>query len=88
MQAGETIVLCTASVNEKVPAWMEGKGRGWVTAEYSMLPGSTSPRKSRERARPDGRTTEIQRLIGRSMRAITDLSALGKRSVTLDCDVL
>jgi ribonuclease PH len=87
-QAGETTVLCTASVENKVPAWMEGKGKGWVTAEYNMLPGSTSPRKQRERAKVDGRTTEIQRLIGRSLRAIVDLDALGERSISIDCDVL
>ncbi|MCA9264193.1 MAG: ribonuclease PH [Planctomycetales bacterium] len=86
--AGETVVLCTASVEEKVPAWMEGRGKGWVTAEYSMLPGSTAPRKQRDRGKVDGRTTEIQRLIGRSMRAIMDLEALGERSITVDCDVL
>ena len=89
IQAGGTTVLCTASVEEKVPDWMKGKGRGWVTAEYNMLPGSTSPRKRRDRdGKTDGRTTEIQRLIGRSLRAIIDLDALGERSVTVDCDVL
>lgn len=89
IQAGRTTVLCTASVSDKVPAWMAGQGRGWMTAEYSMLPGSTSPRKERERgAKIDGRTTEIQRLIGRSMRAVADLDALGERTITLDCDVL
>lgn len=87
-QAGGTTVLCTASVEDKVPAWMVGKGKGWITAEYNMLPGSTSPRKPRERAKVDGRTTEIQRLIGRSLRAIVDLTALGERSITVDCDVL
>jgi ribonuclease PH len=89
IQAGRTTVLCTASVAQQVPAWMAGQGRGWVTAEYGMLPGSTSPRKDRERgARLDGRTTEIQRLVGRSLRAVIDLAALGERTVTLDCDVL
>ena len=88
IEAGETIVLCTASVERNVPPWMEGKGKGWVTAEYSMLPGSTSPRKRRERAKVDGRTTEIQRLIGRSLRAICDLEALGEQQITVDCDVL
>jgi ribonuclease PH len=89
IQAGGTTVLCTASVEAKVPDWMKGKGRGWVTAEYNMLPGSTSPRKRRDRdGKTDGRTTEIQRLIGRSLRAIIDLDALGERSVTVDCDVL
>jgi ribonuclease PH len=89
IQAGRTTVLCTASVDESVPPWMKGKGTGWVTAEYSMLPGSTSPRKQRERGnKVDGRTTEIQRLIGRSLRAVVDLEALGERSITVDCDVL
>ena len=88
-RSGKTIVLCTASVETSVPPWMEGRGKGWVTAEYNMLPGSTSPRKRRERGgKVDGRTTEIQRLIGRSLRAITDLKALGERSITVDCDVL
>ncbi len=89
VQAGSTTVLCTASVESSVPPWMVGKGRGWVTAEYNMLPGSTSPRKARERGgKVDGRTTEIQRLIGRSLRAVVDLEALGERSITIDCDVL
>jgi ribonuclease PH len=88
VRAGRTTVLCTASVELSVPPWLEGRGKGWVTAEYNMLPGSTSPRKPRERAKVDGRTTEIQRLIGRSLRAIIDLEALGERSVTIDCDVL
>lgn len=88
-QAGRTVVLCTASVSDEVPRWMEGQGRGWITAEYNMLPGSTSPRKSRERGgKLGGRTTEIQRLIGRGLRAVADLEALGERSVTVDCDVL
>jgi ribonuclease PH len=88
-QAGGTTVLCTASVEPKVPDWMAGKGRGWLTAEYNMLPGSTSPRKKRERdGKTDGRTTEIQRLIGRSLRAIIDLDAIGERTVAIDCDVL
>jgi ribonuclease PH len=88
-QAGRTTVLCTASVQNSVPEWMKGRGRGWITAEYNMLPNSTSPRKPRERAgKVDGRTTEIQRLIGRSLRSIIDLDALGERSVTVDCDVL
>ena len=87
--AGQTTVLCTASVSDEVPRWMAGEGRGWITAEYSMLPGSTQPRKSRERGgKVDGRTTEIQRLIGRSFRAVADLEALGERLVTVDCDVL
>jgi ribonuclease PH len=89
VQAGGTTVLCTASVDETVPPWLEGKGKGWITAEYNMLPGSTSPRKARERgAKIDGRTTEIQRLIGRSLRAVADLAALGERTITVDCDVL
>ena len=88
-KSGRTIVLCTASVEEKVPPWMVGKGTGWVTAEYNMLPGSTSPRKQRDRSgKVDGRTTEIQRLIGRSLRAIIDLNALGEQMITVDCDVL
>lgn len=88
IQAGRTTVLCTASVEEQVPAWMKGQGRGWVTAEYGMLPGSTSPRKKRDVLKPDGRTTEIQRLIGRSLRAVMDLDALGERTIAIDCDVL
>jgi len=89
IQAGRTSVLCTASVDLGVPAWLAGQGRGWLTAEYSMLPGSTRPRKRRERgANVEGRTSEIQRLIGRSFRAVTDLAALGERTITLDCDVL
>src|SRR5579872_827372 len=90
IRAGETIVLCTASVDETLPPWMrKDETRGWVTAEYNMLPGSTAPRKPRERAgKVDGRTTEIQRLIGRSLRAVVDLDALGPRQVTVDCDVL
>jgi ribonuclease PH len=89
VRAGKTTVLCTASVELSVPPWLVGRGKGWVTAEYNMLPGSTSPRKARERgSKVDGRTTEIQRLIGRSLRAIIDLAALGERSVTVDCDVL
>jgi ribonuclease PH len=88
-QAGGTTVLCTASVQPSVPPWMVGKGRGWITAEYNMLPHSTTPRKPRERSgKIDGRTTEIQRLIGRSLRAVVDLDALGERSITVDCDVL
>ncbi|MBL8825852.1 MAG: ribonuclease PH [Planctomycetaceae bacterium] len=87
-KAGRTTVLCTASVEESVPPWMKGQGRGWVTAEYNMLPSSTSPRKQRERAKVDGRTTEIQRLIGRSLRAIVNLDALGERSIAIDCEVL
>ncbi len=87
-QSGGTTVLCTASVDENVPPWMVDSGKGWITAEYNMLPGSTSPRKQRDRKKVDGRTTEIQRLIGRSLRAVADLEALGPRQVTVDCDVL
>jgi ribonuclease PH len=88
VRSGKTQVLCTASIELGVPPWRTGKGSGWITAEYSMLPGSTRPRKGRERAKIDGRTTEIQRLIGRSIRAITDLDKLGERTLTVDCDVL
>ncbi|QDT03575.1 Ribonuclease PH [Rubripirellula lacrimiformis] len=88
-RCGQTIVLCTASIEAKVPPWLEGKGKGWVTAEYNMLPGSTSPRKRRDRdGKVDGRTTEIQRLIGRSLRSVVDLKALGENMITVDCDVL
>lgn len=87
---GDTRVLCTASIEERVPAWMRNTGRGWVTGEYGMLPRSTHTRSGREasRGKQGGRTLEIQRLIGRSLRAVTDLAALGERSVTLDCDVI
>ncbi len=89
LTVGQTIVLCTACVEPRVPPWLEGQGKGWITAEYSMLPGSTRPRKSRERSgKIDGRTSEIQRLIGRSLRAVVDLQMLGERTVTIDCDVL
>jgi ribonuclease PH len=89
VRAGRTVVLCSASVEESVPPWLVGQGKGWVTAEYNMLPGSTAPRKVRDRGgKIDGRTTEIQRLIGRSLRAVVDLEALGERSITVDCDVL
>jgi ribonuclease PH len=90
ISAGETRVICTASAQESVPRWMAGKGRGWVTAEYGMLPASTGERKQRDatRGRQDGRTVEIQRLIGRSMRVIVDFEALGERTIYLDCDVL
>jgi ribonuclease PH len=83
-------VICTASVEESVSRWMQGKGRGWVTAEYSMLPASTGRRKQRDvsKGRPDGRTVEIQRLIGRSLRGVVDFEALGERTVWIDCDVL
>ena len=86
---GGTTVLCTASIDESVPPWMKGEGKGWMTAEYNMLPHSTSPRKRRDRSgKVDGRTTEIQRLIGRSLRAVADLEALGERQLNVDCDVL
>ena len=87
---GDTQVLCTASIEERVPAWMRNTGRGWVTGEYGMLPRATHTRSGREasRGKQGGRTLEIQRLIGRSLRAVTDLEALGERSVTLDCDVI
>ncbi|MBK9180930.1 MAG: ribonuclease PH [Acidimicrobiales bacterium] len=87
---GRTIVLCTASVDDDIPRWLRGQGRGWVTAEYSMLPGSSPERVGREAAkgRPSGRTQEIQRLIGRSLRSVTDLRAVGERQIVVDCDVL
>ena len=87
---GKTRVLVAASVADEVPRWLRGTGKGWVTGEYSMLPASTSERTSREvnRGRPGGRTQEIQRLIGRSLRSVTDLSRLGERTITIDCDVL
>jgi ribonuclease PH len=87
---GRTRVLCTASVDERVPPWMRGKGTGWVTAEYSMLPGSTPDRSDREvnKGKPSGRTQEIQRLIGRSLRSVMDMKVLGERQIVLDCDVL
>jgi ribonuclease PH len=89
-EQGETRIICTASITTGVPRWLEGKGRGWVTAEYAMLPASTGERKERDskRGRPDGRAVEIQRLIGRALRAIVDLEALGERAVYVDCDVL
>ena len=89
IQAGRTTLLCTASVEEAVPPWMAGRGRGWITAEYCMLPSSTSPRRRRQHdGRPDSRSTEIQRLIGRSLRAVADLDALGERTIAVDCEVL
>jgi ribonuclease PH len=90
VEFGRTHVLCTASVEERVPPWMRGRGKGWVTAEYSMLPGSTSERTDREvaRGRPSGRTQEIQRLIGRALRAVTDTAVMGEVQITIDCDVL
>jgi ribonuclease PH len=90
VQAGGTTILCTADVDETVPPWKAAQPNptGWVTAEYNMLPGSTSPRKKRDRMQLDGRTTEIQRLIGRSLRSVVDMAALGPRTITIDCDVL
>ncbi len=87
---GETRVICTASIQESVPRWMSGQGRGWATAEYGMLPASTGERKQRDasRGRQDGRTVEIQRLIGRSLRGVIDFAALGERTIYIDCDVL
>jgi ribonuclease PH len=87
---GGTRVICTASVQESVPRWLVGQGRGWMTAEYGMLPASTGERKQRDvaKGRPDGRTVEIQRLIGRSLRGIANLDALGERTIYIDCDVL
>jgi ribonuclease PH len=90
IEQGNTRVICTASVVDNVPRWMAGQGRGWVTAEYGMLPASTGDRKQRDvsKGRPDGRTVEIQRLIGRSLRGVIDFEALGERTVWVDCDVL
>jgi ribonuclease PH len=90
VEFGDTRVICTASVEERVPPFLKGKGQGWVTAEYGMLPRATHTRSAREagRGRQEGRTLEIQRLIGRSLRAVVDLSALGERTITLDCDVI
>jgi ribonuclease PH len=90
IELGDTHVLCTASLNDGVPGWLRGSGRGWLTAEYSMLPGATPTRTPREaaRGRQSGRTMEIQRLIGRSLRTVIDLGIIGERTVTVDCDVL
>jgi ribonuclease PH len=90
ISSGETRVICTASVQESVPRWLVGQERGWLTAEYGMLPASTGERKQRDatRGRPDGRTVEIQRLIGRSLRGVVDFAALGERTIYVDCDVL
>jgi ribonuclease PH len=90
ISVGETRVICTASVQESVPRWMAGRGKGWVTAEYGMLPASTGDRKQRDisKGRLDGRSVEIQRLIGRSLRGVVDFTALGERTVYIDCDVL
>jgi len=88
IRTGDTVVLCTACWENSVPRWKESQGGGWITAEYDMLPGATSQRRRRNRNRVDGRTQEIQRLIGRSLRAVVDLDALGENSILLDCDVL
>lgn len=88
IKAGDTHVLCTASIEESVPKWREAAGLGWVTAEYDMLPASTDSRRPRNRTKVDGRTQEIQRLIGRSMRAIVDMARLGPRTIWIDCDVI
>jgi ribonuclease PH len=90
IEAGGTRVICTATVENEVPRWMAGRGQGWVTAEYGMLPASTGERKRRDvsKGRPDGRTVEIQRLIGRSLRGVVDFEGLGERTVWIDCDVL
>ncbi len=88
IKMGNTHVLCVASIQEDVPDWLKGKGQGWVTAEYSMLPRSTHTRSKRERTSVGGRTQEIQRLIGRALRAMVDMKILGERSITVDCDVL
>jgi len=89
-EIGSTRLICTAMVEESVPPWMRGRGTGWVTSEYGMLPGSTSERKSRDssRGRVDGRTVEIQRLVGRSLRSVVDFKALGERTAWIDCDVI
>jgi ribonuclease PH len=88
VKAGHTHVLCTASIEEKVPSWLIGKGKGWVTAEYSMLPRATHTRSKRDREKVSGRTQEIQRLIGRALRSVVDLNKLGERAILIDCDVL
>lgn len=90
ISVGETRVICTASIADRVPRWLHGSGRGWVTAEYSMLPASTGDRKDRDisKGKLDGRSVEIQRLIGRSLRVVVDMDALGERAVWVDCDVL
>jgi len=85
---GDTRVLCTATIEERVPGWMKGKGSGWLTGEYAMLPRSGRDRNERDRLKPNGRTIEIQRLIGRSLRAVVDLERLGERTIILDCDVI
>jgi ribonuclease PH len=88
IRAGDTHIFCTASIDEAVPAWREASGHGWVTAEYDMLPGCTPERRPRSRGKVDGRAQEIQRLIGRALRAVVDMTRMGPRTITLDCDVL
>ncbi len=88
IEMGKTRIVCAASVDESVPPFLKGSGRGWVTAEYGMIPASTPTRKPRDRGQVDGRTQEIQRLIGRSLRAVTDMTRLGERTIRIDCDVL
>lgn len=88
IETGNTKVFCTASVDESVPSWMKGKGKGWITAEYAMLPRATHTRSKRDREKVSGRTQEIQRLIGRSLRAMVDLEKLGERQIIVDCDVI
>lgn len=88
IETGDTKLVCTATVDEKVPPFLRGKGQGWITAEYSMLPRATEVRNFRETLRPSGRTMEIQRLIGRALRSVVDLKAMGERTIWLDCDVL
>lgn len=88
IKAGNTHVICTASIEESVPGWLKGQGQGWVTAEYSMLPRATHTRGKRDREKVSGRTQEIQRLIGRALRSVVDLKALGERSILIDCDVV
>src|SRR5262245_2872921 len=88
IEFGDTKVICTASVEDKVPPFLKGKGQGWVTAEYGMLPRSTDTRTSRERTGPSGRSQEIQRLVGRSLRAVVEMAKLGERTVWVDCDVI
>ena len=88
IETGHTKVFCTASIDENVPSWMKGKGKGWITAEYSMLPRATHTRSKRDREKVSGRTQEIQRLIGRALRAMVDLEKLGERQILVDCDVI
>ncbi len=88
IETGQTRVFCTASIEESVPSWLKGKGQGWITAEYAMLPRATHTRSKRDREKVSGRTQEIQRLIGRALRAMVDLSKLGERQIIVDCDVL